>query len=172
MHCIQSGFGSKEMWKRMIGKGVKIQRAEGVKKKVLRMPSHEMRHLAKKAFANFLRHQFGGVRWKYVWQCSGLRFWRPSTQRFLRWFWHAHILHTDQQSVASILWTFGGLRPTRKCRAQIKIPLWHLGNSIIFWSHPRVGVASGAYKLTVCLVVRLLLTTNNWGYCQLRSPSQ
>lgn len=115
-------------------------------------------HLSKEA-ANFQRHQFT-VRFKYVWQCtlslpstpflsppSILHPRRSPWQGSLRWFWHAHTLHTDQQSARVAPSDRGGA----VCGVQIKIPLWRLGNSIIF--HLLHGHASWHWQLVPLVVV-------------------
>jgi len=59
-----------------------------------------------KAFANFLRHQFEESD-ESTCDNADPPFWATQPRSvFCADFWHAHILHTDQQSVATILRTF------------------------------------------------------------------
>lgn len=115
-------------------------------------------HLSKEA-ANFQRHQFT-VRFKYVWQCTLSL---PSTP-FLS---PSAILHPQGPLDREVYADFGThtlcilisnqrglLRQDRGgavCGVQIKIPLWRLGNSIIF--HLLHGHASWHWQLVPLVVV-------------------
>lgn len=106
---------------------------KAIKKKVKRTPSHGPRTW-QEAAANFLRHQFGvGEAMEVRVTMSPLDPPRPSKNSVFCTDFGTHtfcILISNQWQQFSLNFTVWG--PTRKCRLQIKIPLWHLGNSIIF----------------------------------------